>query len=243
MGNRRILVTVVLLLTLFTHHSIAAAPPAVNWSPTSFYDDFSGSGIDPERWMVKGDGFSQPGDGFLHFSGTGPVFSELRSPKAFSSGVFTMSLLDYWCNNEAPTGARLGSLIALGLGTSSHFVRIERGQVRSESGRRVVNPGGYVEVNWQTPDEPWIHVEYVSSSITSGFLQMRYDGTTVSFHFRTPGTKTWTRVGPVLTPKWPEPVPLFIQAFPGGNPSDRFVLRCRIDDIEVDLSSPVPVTR
>jgi hypothetical protein len=212
----------------------ASAPPVEpRRSSANFYDDFNGNGISSRKWASIGPNFSQPGDGFLYFSGTGRMHPQLRSREVFSSGVFTMSFLDYWCDNDAPTSQQLGSLVGLGLGSGLHYVRIERGQVRADP-MGSPNIGGYIEVNWQTPSEPWLHVEAIPSAITSGFLQIRYDGTRVSFYYRVYGAKTWVRVGPILAPGWEEAVPLFIQAVPGGKSSDRYTLRFKINDIEVD---------
>lgn len=211
-------------------------------SAANFYDDFSGIGIDPSKWVVIGDRFSQPGDGFLHFSATGRTFQMLRSQTVFSSGVFTMSILDYWCDNDAPHSQQLGSIVGLGLGTEGHYVRIERGQVRAGPMGYSSNIGGYLEVNWIVPSEPGsrLHVDASPSAITSGFLQIRYDGTRVSFFYRTSVTQAWTRVGPILTPGWTGPVPIFIQGLPGGTWSDRYTLRFRLDSVEVD---PISVSR
>jgi hypothetical protein len=221
------------LLVMGCQCATTTSPTELNRSSANFYDDFGGNGIDSNRWLMMGHKFSQPGDGFLHFSSTGRTFQELQSHAVFTSGVFTMSFLDYWCDNQAPHSEQLGSLVALGLGTDPYYVRIERGQVRGGEMGYSPNIGGYVEVNWQSREEPWLHVEGVPSAITSGFLQIRYDGTRVSFYYRPAGNNTWTGVGPVLTPNWTKPVPLFIQAATGGKSTDRYTLRFKVDDIEV----------
>lgn len=230
----------VLLMLVLVCQCATVPPLERSNSAANFYDDFSGIGIDPTKWVIVGDRFSQPGDGFLHFSATGRTFQMLRSQAVFSSGIFTMSFLDYWCDNNAPHSQQLGSIVGLGLGTEGNYVRIERGQVRAGPIGYSSNIGGYLEVNWLVPGEPGnrIHVYAIPSAITSGFLQIRYDGTRVSFFYRTSAAQTWTRVGPILTPGWTEAVPMFIQGIPGGTWSDRYTLRFRLDSVEVD---PLPV--
>jgi hypothetical protein len=211
-----------------------AVPSLVRDTPAvDIYDDFSRIGIDPDKWVMMGDRFSQPGDGFLHFSATGPTSQMLRSQAVFSSGVFTLSFLDYWCDNAAPSGKQLGSVVGLRLGIADNYVRIERGQVRRGEMGRSSSIGGYIEVNWTDPDNPSVlGVDFLPTAITAGFLQIHYDGTRVTFFYRTSLAQAWTRVGPVLTPGWTAAVPMFIQALPGGTMADGYTLRFRLDSVE-----------
>ena len=200
----------------------------------ALYDDFTSPGVNTDKWTISGDGFTQPGDGYLYYSGNTPVNEKLTSTMVFPSGVFTMPFADYSSNNNAPAGEGLGSVVALGLGSrdSGAWVRIERGQVLGTS------IGQYIEVNWcfRNSNGEWskIYVNYVQSNITSGFLQLRYDGTNATFFYRALKTDPWTQMVitgqgglPVLdakgqtqplviTPGWTTPVPMFIQALPGG---------------------------
>jgi len=225
----------------------------------AIYDDFDGSGIDQNKWTFTGFGFTQPGDGYLYYLGNTPVNEKLTSTMVFPSGVFTMPFANYSSNNDAPPGEGLGSVMALGLGSrdSGAWVRIERGQVLGTS------DGQYIEVNWafRISDNEWseIYVNYIQSDITSGFLQLRYDGTNVTFCYRTLKTDPWTQMVitgqggyPVLdsngktqplviTPGWATPVPMFIQALPGGKDGTPayYTLSFKVDNINID--SPVVV--
>jgi hypothetical protein len=218
----------ILLITLFAALFFSASADA------ALYDDFAGYGIDQNKWIATGTGFTQPGDGYLYYSGVTPVNEKLISTAVFTSGIFTMPFADYSSNNTAPPGLGLGSVVALGLGSrnSGAWVRIERGQVIGAS------IGQYIEVNWsfQISGDQWsnIYVNYVQSDITSGELQLRYDGTDVTFYYRTAKTDPWAQMvitgqggqpvldadgqtqSLVITPGWTTAVPMFIQAIPGG---------------------------
>jgi hypothetical protein len=236
----------VLLTTLFLVLFFSAA------SSAAVYDDFNNSGIDSNKWIVAGTGFNQPGDGYLYYSGTTPVNEKLISTAVFTSGIFTMPFADYSSDNAASPGLGLGSVVALGLGSRNggSWVRIERGQVIGTS------IGQYIEVNWafQINGDQWsnIYVNYVQSDITSGELQLRYDGTDVTFFYRAAKTDPWTQmvitgqggqpvidangqVQPlVVTPGWTTAVPMFIQAIPGGaigTPS--YTLSFKIDNVRI----------
>jgi hypothetical protein len=235
-----VLLTTLLAILFFT----ATAGAAI-------YDDFAGPGIDQNKWTVTSSGFSQPSDGYLYYSGATPVKEKLTSTKVFPSGIFTMPFADYSSNNTAPPGKGLGSVMALGLGSteSGAWVRIERGQVLGTS------IGQYIEVNWRfrISDNEWseIYVNYVRSDITSGFLQLRYDGTHVTFFYRTLKTDPWTQMvitaqggQPVLdangqtqplviTPGWTTAVPMFIQALPGGTDGDSYTLSFKVDYVRI----------
>lgn len=200
----------------------------------ALYDDFTSPGVNTDKWTISGDGFTQPGDGYLYYSGNTPVNEKLTSTMVFPSGIFTMPFADYSSNNNAPAGQGLGSVVALGLGSrdSGAWVRIERGQVLGTS------IGQYIEVNWcfRNSNGDWskIYVNYIQSNITSGFLQLRYDGTNATFFYRALKTDPWTQMlitgqgglpvldakgqtqPLVITPGWATPVPMFIQALPGG---------------------------
>lgn len=104
---RRCLVSlpIVLLALFLTCYSAAA----------DIYDDFNGNGIDVSKWAIIGSGFSQPGDGYLYYSRSGNTLSMLGSKSLFTSGVFTLSFLDYRCDNDAPSDKYLGSIFALSL--------------------------------------------------------------------------------------------------------------------------------
>lgn len=230
-------IILVLLVTLFTVLIFSAVADA------TFYDDFTSSGIDQGKWTVTsnitgaGTGFTQPGDGYLYYRGVTPVNEKLTSTEVFPSGIFTMPFADYSSNNNAPPAQGLGSVVAIGLGSQSSgkWVRIERGQIQDDPEHGII--GGYIEVNWVLPTNPnpsKIYVNYVQSDITSGALQLRYDGTDVTFFYRIAKTSPWTqmvRTGQggkpvldakgqaqplVITPGWTTEVPLFIQSIPGG---------------------------
>ncbi len=237
---------IALLTTLFTVLFFSAA------SSAAVYDDFNNPGIDSNKWIVAGTGFTQPGDGYLYYSGTTPVNEKLISTAVFTSGIFTMPFADYSSDNDASPGLGLGSVVALGLGSRNNgsWVRIERGQVLGTS------IGQYIEVNWafQINGDQWsnMYVNYVQSDITSGELQLRYDGTDVTFFYRAAKTDPWTQmvitgqggqpvldangqVQPlVITPGWTTAVPMFIQAIPGGaigTPS--YTLSFKVDNVRV----------
>jgi hypothetical protein len=241
-----VLLTTLLAVLFFTTTAGAA-----------IYDDFAGPGIDQNKWTVTSSGFSQPGDGYLYYSGATPVKEKLTSTKVFPSGIFTMPFAEYLSDNNAPPGEGLGSVMALGLGSteSGAWVRIERGQVLGTS------IGQYIEVNWsfRNSNGEWskIYVNYVQSVITSGFLQLRYDGTNVTFYYRTLKTDPWTQMvitgqggRPVLdakgqtqplivTPGWTTPIPMFIQALPGGDDSTPYyTLSFKVDNVRTN-SLPV----
>jgi hypothetical protein len=116
--------------------------------------------------------------------------------------------------------------------------------------------GQYIEVNWafQINGDQWssIYVNYVQSDITSGELQLRYDGTDVTFFYRAARTDPWTRMvitgqggQPVLdangqaqplviTPGWTTAVPMFIQAIPGGaTGAPSYTLSFKVDNVRV----------
>ncbi len=225
------------------------------------YDDFTGAVIDTNKWTVTGTGFSQSADdGYLHFSATASPPQSMVSTSLYTSGVFTMPLSNYVCDNTAPGAQGLGSVAALGLGTrsSNNWVRIERGQVQGDPGHGIT--GGYLEVNWVNPNEAGhpIHVNWIQSEITSVFLQTAYNGADITFFYREKEIDPWiqmVRTGQngqpvlvngqtqplVLTPDWGAAVPVFIQALTGGDlsktPPDRFSLSFDVDYVDV---SPVP---
>lgn len=215
---------------------------------SAIYDDFTAPYIDPEKWTVFGSGFTQPGDGYLHYSGVTPLKERLISKKVFPSGIFTMSFSDYFSDNAAPAGEGLGSVMAIGLGSteSGAWVRIERGQVLGTP------EGQYIEANWRfrNSEGEWskIYVNYVRSDTTSGFLRLMYDGTHVSFFYRTLETDDWTPMvitgqggQPVLDengetqplvimPGWTTTIPMFIDAIPGGDDgTDSYTMSFRVD--------------
>jgi hypothetical protein len=235
-----------LLAVLFFSTSAGAA----------IYDDFTSPGINTDKWTISGDGFTQPGDGYLHYLSDTPVNEKLTSTTVFPSGIFTMPFAEYLSDNNAPAGEGLGSVAALGLGSrdSGAWVRIERGQVLGTS------DGQYIEVNWsfRNSNGEWskIYVNYVQAVITSGFLQLRYDGTNVTFFYRTLKTDPWTQMvitgqgglpindangqtqPLVITPGWTMAVPMFIQALPGGAiGTPYYTLSFKVDNISID--SPV----
>jgi len=208
------------------------------------YDDFNNQGIESNKWEVVGTGFVQPGDGWLHFLAKSGEGHSLISKERYSSGVFTLSFKDYRCDNDAPSGKGLGSIAGLGLGSRSlnNWVRIERGQIKG---------GGYVEVNWVSPEEPGhpIHVNWFPWEVVDGFLQIRYDGTTAAFFYRAKESDPWiqmfetdregrTALKPrplVLKPNWVAKVPVYITAFPGGRASDRYSLSFKVDRIDIEI--------
>jgi hypothetical protein len=222
------------------------------YSTTAVYDDFKGTSIDSNKWIVRGDGFTQAGDGYLNFSGSGPASHSLISKTLFAKGIFTISFYEYSCNNSARSGRGLGSIVGLGIGSNkdNNWVRIERGQIRPDIRHGI--SGGYIEVNWVDPKEPGnpIHVNWMESEISSGSFQIRYDGTNVSFFFRKSRSDEWTQMTKtdrngnpvvingktqpiVITPSWRSTVPVFINALPGGNTSDNYSLSFRLSGIEV----------
>jgi hypothetical protein len=236
--------TMVLLTTLLAVLFFSTSAGA------AIYDDFTSPGINTDKWTISGDGFTQPGDGYLHYLSDTPVNEKLTSTTVFPSGIFTMPFADYLSDNNAPAGEGLGSVVALGLGSrnSGAWVRIERGQVLGTS------DGQYIEVNWcfRNSNGEWskIYVNYVRSDITSGALQLRYDGTNVTFYYRTLKTDPWTqmvitgqggypvldnngRTQPlVITPGWTTPIPMFIQALPGGDDgTPSYTLSFKVDNV------------
>jgi hypothetical protein len=226
----------------------------------ALYDDFTNPGIDQTKWTATGPGFTQPGDGYLYYRGVTSNNARLISTALYTSGIFTMPFNDYISDNTAPPAQGLGSVVALGLGdqSNSQWVRIERGQVMGDLAHGIT--GGYIEVNWVLPSSPdpnRIYVNYVQSEIASGSFQLRYDGTDVSFFYRTIETDPWTQMvitgqggQPVLdhgatqpliiTPGWTTAVPIFIQAVPGGNIAnhDNYALSFKVDNINVSVPEP-----
>ncbi len=162
---------------------------------SGLYDDFIGTGINHDKWISEGHGFTQPSDGSLHYSNSGTEHAQLISKSLFSSGVFTMQFADYQCSNAAPPAQGLGSVAALGLGflKENQWVRIERGQIQSDLAHGIT--GGYIEVNWVSPDEPGrIHVNNVQSEWKSGFLQIRAEEKAVTFFYRENEITPWTQM-------------------------------------------------
>ena len=101
------------MFRLVTVLSVLAAPLLLcsAMASAAIYDDFTvfkPGGYDAGKWTVEGAGFTQPGDGCLHYKGTGPATARLVSASTYSSGVFTMPFADYFCNNNAPGGQGLG---------------------------------------------------------------------------------------------------------------------------------------
>jgi hypothetical protein len=227
----------------------------------ALYDDFTNSGIDQTKWAATGLGFTQPGDGFLYYSGATSNNAKLVSTALFTSGIFTMPFNNYISDNTAPPAQGLGSVVALGLGdlSNSQWVRIERGQVQGDLLHGIT--GGYIEVNWVLPSNPnpnRIYVNYVQSEIPSGSLQLRYDGTDVSFFYRTVDADPWTQMvitgqggQPVLdhgatqpliiTPGWTTAVPMFIQAVPGGTTNTPYNLSFKVDNVNVSVPEPCAI--
>jgi hypothetical protein len=225
---------------------LLATPLLLAAGDVGVYDDFGAAGIDAARWRVEGAGFTQPGDGFLHYSHSGPGRARLVSTALFKSGVFTMPFSRYRCDNRAPPAAGLGSVVALGLGLQdlASWVRIERGQIQSDPQHGIL--GGYIEVNWVTPDDPGrIRVNYVQTDWTAGFLQIRHDGSRATFFYRERESDPWTQMvvtgrggrpvpgaEPLEVPvRWPAGAPLFVQAFPGGRESDGYALSVAVDRV------------
>lgn len=247
---RTTMVLLTTLIAIFFFSTMAGA---------AIYDDFASPGINTDKWTINGDGFTQPGDGYLYYSGATPVKEKLTSTKVFPSGIFTMPFANYSSNNNAPPGEGLGSVMALGLGSrnSGAWVRIERGQVLGTP------IGQYIEVNWSFQiNGEWskIYVNYVQSDIISGFLQLRYDGTNVTFFYRTLKTDPWTQMvitaqggqpviddkgqtqPLVITPGWTTAVPMFIQAIPGGDDgTPSYTLSFKVDNVRTN-SLPVAKT-
>ena len=223
-------------------------------------DDFRGPGIDPARWGQEGTGFTSSGDGRLRFAGTGAQGSRLLSRARYTRGVFTLAFRDYRCDNRAPSGQHLGSLAGFGLGVGPQvpWVRMERGQVAGRGGRGGRRDGGYLEVNWTTADAPGrIRVNWMPCDWTSGFLQLRWDGKRVSFHYRASAAGPWTPMlardpdgQPLLGPgRQPTPlvlevqapgegVPLFIQGLPGGKGPEGYSLGFTVDGIDLEPAMP-----
>ena len=209
--------------------------------------------IDGGGWTPEGAGFTLAADGAIRYSGSGPERARLVSRDRFTSGVFTLRFSGYRCDNAAPPARGLGSVAALGLGLAAenHWVRIERGQIRGRG--KGAGSGGYIEVNWVVPEDPErIHVNYVESTLASGFLRIRYDGTRVTFFFRASAPDPWTPMQVLSEPgagaqagsagipmRWPAAgVPLFLQACPGGTRGDRYTLSFAADPVEVAPCAP-----
>ena len=232
---------------------LAVFPLSATRVEAGIYDDFTNSGISTTLWSTaNAAGFTQPGDGYLHYQDTSAHKGTLLSTAAYTSGIFTMPFIGYSSDNIAPGAQGLGSVAALGLGSRSinNWVRIERGQVQGDPAHGIT--GGYVEVNWVQPSDPnHVYVNWLQSDITSGFFQLRYDGVQVTSFYRGLDSDPWTQImitntqgNPVLdannhtqplvlTPGWGAAVPMFIQGVPGGNPSDNYTLSFQVDRIEV----------
>ena len=243
---------IVLAATLFAGVLFFSSAGAV------VYDDFTTTGIDTDRWTATGtgvmSGFTQPGDNYLHYSGSTPVKDKLTSTMVFTSGIFTMPFADYTCDNSAPPARGLGSVAAIGLGSrnTNRWVRIERGQIQPDPMHGII--GGYIEVNWVLPSNPnKIYVNYVQSDITSGLLQIRYDGKKVTFFYRASEEDPWAQMvitgqggkfvldalgktqPLVIEPGWTEAVPMFIEAIPGGDDSaPSYTLSFKVDYVGAD---------
>ncbi len=217
----------------------------------AIYDHFTGSTIDMDKWTAVGTGFSLSDGTYLQYDGTGPYGARLVSVTRYTSGVFTMAFSDYRCSNNEPPNQGKGSIAAFGIGTTAgnNWVRIERGGVAA---------GGYVEVNWVDPNETNhpIHVNWLPSAVTAGFLQLRYDGTSVSFFYRPLATDPWTQMAKssngvpvvqngstvplVLRPNWGSAMPLFIIGHPGASASD--TLHFKVDSVDAAII-PAPPAR
>ena len=68
---------------LVTVLSVLAAPLLLcsAMASAAIYDDFTvfkPGGYDAGKWTVEGAGFTQPGDGCLHYKGTGPATATPR---------------------------------------------------------------------------------------------------------------------------------------------------------------------
>ena len=247
-SKRRILM-IVMFFALSTFCSSAGAV---------LYDDFTGtagSQVDAAKWITNGSGFTLSGSGYLEFENTSANNAMLLSTALFTSGVFTMPFLDYESDNDALPGLGLGSVVALGLGSRDDgaWVRIERGQVLGTP------IGQYIEVNWSIKDSSgsWsdIYVNYIQSEILSGELRIQYDGTQVTFFYRTLVTDPWIQMLKtgsggiplpgdqplVIAPGWTDGVPIFVQAVPGGVATDNYKLSFKVDYVDY-INVPEPAT-
>ena len=199
------------------------------------YDDFSGVVIDTSKWTLDKDPnglFSQPGDGRLHF---GPITTDditgnakIISIDTFGPGFFSMEFYEFSSTNLQLPGSHQGSFAALGLTDGTNFVRV----IRDQNG--VGNtPIGVFEVNYNIG--PDIQVHYILTNVTEGQLGLYFDGTKVTFYYKT--ETAWHHTGwsdglSEWSPNWTSDPWLYIQ----GN--DLFGrTRFSVDNVEY---TPVP---
>jgi hypothetical protein len=219
------------------------------------YDDFTNIGIDANKWKITGSGFSQPGDGYLYFNDKTADPSKLVSTMHYSSGVFTMLFSDYSSNNLAPANQNKGTIAGIGLSAGpTDYVRIERGQVLGSNG----GPVGYLEVNWfdQNGVLQENYINFPNTDFLSGALQLRYDGSVVTFWYQGGTNGQWSQMmltdhgqplpdqngqpQPfILTPDWITPVAMFIQAYPGDPVYPNVTLSFKVDRVEAPVPEPI----
>jgi hypothetical protein len=180
------------------------------------YDDFSGVGIDTSKWSLSRDPdnlFFQPGDGRLHF---GPISTEnytgnarIVSVDTFGPGFFSMEFYDFTSTNLQIPGSHQGAFAALGLTDGNNFVRVIRDQNGVGS-----TPVGVFEVNYNIGSE--IQVHYLTTNVTEGQLGLYYDGTKVTFYYRTNGGwqhTGWSEGFSEWSPNWTSAPWLYIQGY------------------------------
>jgi hypothetical protein len=163
------------LLILIAGHLIFSVP-----AQAYDYDNFTTPGINPSLWSDRGPTsglFSQPGDGYLYFNdSTGGHSQALRSLSRQTAPFFVaMKFDDFKAENTAPIQFG-GSGPVLSISDSINSVSIY------EFIDQVANPpqGFRVKtvINGVTTGSP-----IISSSTTSGWLGIGYNGTKATFWY------------------------------------------------------------
>jgi hypothetical protein len=203
------------------------------------YDDFSSENIDTTKWTIhswsgaysSSTSGNTPGlfiqsKGRLHFFCKKDVGESLISTTSFEPGFFRIEFYEFYSTNDAPPGRRMGSFLALGLGSTDNYVRMLRGRVSTK---------GYFEANYFANNT--FQLWYVPTAVAFGQLGLYYDGSMVSFFYNIGlnPDKGWQRVGPRVTPGWSSSPPFFISGYPGASGRTTFA----VDNVEY-LPVPLP---
>lgn len=135
------------------------------------YDDFTSAGINPSKWSDNGPNygfFSQPGDGYLHYSDPGNINDRLKSANPVSGAFFlSMQYSNFQATNSYQGGQFQATTVELMVAVPNYGVFVLEG-----------NKGGslFFQAAYSKPGDKQNLCAPIPTSVDSGWLGIGYNG-------------------------------------------------------------------